>query len=421
MPSDEQPGMNTTHVIGAGLAGLAAALSLVEAGRRVVVHEAGPAAGGRCRSYFDRGLGLRIDNGNHLLMSGNRAAMAYLDQVGARHTMAGPGFAHFPFLDVANGKRWALAPGQGRLPWWVLRQSGRIPGTRARDYLVLLRFRRAIKGDATVAAMLGSAALYRCLLEPLAIAALNTRPDQALVRLLGLVVMETLLLGGAACVPSFPRLGLSESFVDPAIGWLRARGAEVHFGRRVAWIRQEAGRASSFGSGDGRVEVAPGDTVVLAAPPWVAAALLPGLTVPDQFESIMNVHFATAGEPGVAGFIGLIGGTAEWVFVKPGVVSVTVSAANHLVDLPAETIAARVWPDVRAALGLPEAMPPVRVVKERRATFAATAEQDRRRPSARTGLANLALAGDWTATGLPATIEGAIRSGREAARVLLAA
>jgi uncharacterized protein with NAD-binding domain and iron-sulfur cluster len=115
----------------------------------------------------------------------------------------------------------------------------------------------------------------------------------------------------------------------------------------------------------------------------------------------------------------VIGGVAEWVFVKPGIVSVTISAANRLIELPAEEIAALVWPDVRAACDLAGAMPPWRVVKEKRASFAATAAQSRRRPSARTGLANLVLAGDWTATGLPATIEGAIRSGRQAAEIML--
>jgi hydroxysqualene dehydroxylase len=112
---------------------------------------------------------------------------------------------------------------------------------------------------------------------------------------------------------------------------------------------------------------------------------------------------------------------AEWVFVKRGHVSVTISAANRLVDQGADAIAATVWPDVRAALNLRDPMPVWRVVKERRATFAATAAQEKLRPGARTGLANLVLAGDWTDTGLPATIEGAIRSGRTAADMLLAA
>jgi squalene-associated FAD-dependent desaturase len=303
----------------------------------------------------------------------------------------------------------------------VLNSRTRVPGTKLRDYLSFAALGRGAKGDATVAALLADGPLYRRLLEPLAVAALNTRPEQGLARLLARVLAETLMRGGAACIPSFPRLGLSESFIDPAIAWLRGRGAVLHLGRRVSALRVEAGRVAALETTDGPATLAADDAAVMAVPPWVAAALLPDLRVPDRFESILNIHFVADAPPGGSGFLGLVGGTAEWVFVKPGIVSVTVSAANHLVDLSAEQIAERVWPDVRAAFALPEPMPPVRVVKERRATFAATAEQERRRPGIRCGLANLALAGDWTATGLPATMEGAIRSGRAAAAALLAA
>ena len=150
--------------------------------------------------------------------------------------------------------------------------------------------------------------------------------------------------------------------------------------------------------------------------------------MPDAFEAILNIHFRYDFEPtgpvAQAGFIGLTSAAAEWVFVKPGHVSVTISAANNMVDEPARSIAALVWPNVVDALGLPasvkETLPPFRVVKEKRATFAATEQQEPRRPKARTSLAgNVAIAGDWTDTGLPATIEGAIRSGRTAADVIL--
>jgi squalene-associated FAD-dependent desaturase len=405
------------HVIGAGLAGLSAAVALREAGHTVTVVEAGPVAGGRCRSYFDRELGLRIDNGNHLLLSGNRSAFAYLDTIGARSTMAMPAEPMFPFMDLATGRRWTLRPNPGRIPWWVLSRKRRAPGTHATDHLALLRL-RGITDDATVAASLRKDAFYQRLIEPLAVAALNTPPDVALVRLLAAVMRETLFRGGGACIPAVPREGLSESLVDPAVAWLEARGCTVITGRRVAGLWIEAGKVSELATADGPMPV---EAVVLATPPWIVADLLPGQVCPTEFQAILNIHFRVEADLGPPGFIGLVGGTAEWVFAKRGHVSVTISAANRMVDQDAEAIAQAVWPDVRAALDLEGQMPAWRVVKERRATVAATAAQERLRPGARTDLANLVLAGDWTATGLPGTIEGAIRSGRTAAEVLLAA
>jgi squalene-associated FAD-dependent desaturase len=409
------------HIVGAGLAGLAAALSLVAAGRRVTLYEAGPVAGGRCRSYLDRGLGRRIDNGNHLVLSGNRAVADYLAQVGATDLMTGPDQPLFPFVDLADGSRWTVAPNLGRLPWWVLAPGRRVPGTRARDYLSLLALRRS--GAArTVQEVLGRrGVLYRRLLEPLAVAALNTPASTGLARLLDAVVRETLMRGGGACLPRVPRVGLSESFVDPAVAWLTSRGTSLLTGRRVAALQRADARVTGLETLDGLVSLGADDDVVLAVPPWVATDLLPGLSAPDAFSAILNIHFVVDADPGRAGFWGVVGGSAEWIFVRGGVVSVTVSAANGLVDLSAEEIAARIWPDVRTTLRLPDPMPQVRVVKERRATHLATAEQELRRPGPRTAWRNLVLAGDWTATGLPATIEGAIRSGRSAAAILLAA
>ena len=406
--------MAVTHVIGGGLAGLAAALTRADAGDQVTLYESGPACGGRCRSYFDASLDCRIDNGNHLLLSGNHATMAYLDRIGARDTLTGPASPAIPFLDLGTGARWTLRPNRGRIPFWLLSRSRRVPGTGPRDYLPLLRLPHARPTD-TVAEALPDGPLYRRLIEPFAIAALNTPPLAASARLLGAVIEETLARGGAYSRPLFPRDGLSESLVDPAIVALRATGATVLTSTRVSGLAPAAGRIASLATPGAATLLGPADRVILAVPPWVAADLLPGLTVPTEFQAILNLHFRIAADPGEAGLCGLVGGTAEWVFVKPGVVSVTISAANRLVDRPAEELVALVWPEVRRALGLPEPLPPWRVIKEKRATFAATPNQQLRRPSATTAWQNCTLAGDWTDTGLPATIEGAIRSGRRAA------
>ena len=405
------------HVVGAGLAGLAAAVALAGRGRRVMLYEAGPAAGGRCRSYFDRELGCRIDNGNHLLLSGNRAAIRYLEEVGARGTLGGPGRAVFPFLDLASGERWVLRPNRGILPWWVLCPGRRVPGTRIGEYRALLRLLGAPTG-ATVGEVAGTGALARKLIEPIAVAALNCRVEAGSARLLGRVLGESLARGSGAAMPLVPRVGLSETFADPALARLKALGAVVKFGRRVSGIEVEGERVTGLAVAGERVAVGGDEAVVLAVPAPVAGGLVPGLVVPEEFEAILNVHFRVRAEPGIAGFVALIGGLAEWVFVKPEVVSVTVSAAGRVIDRPAEALAEEIWPEVCAAVGLSGAMPAVRVVKERRATFAATPAQEKLRPGARTEWENLVLAGDWTATGLPATIEGAIRSGFRAAGML---
>ena len=402
------------HVLGAGLAGLAAALDLSDAGVAVTIHEAGPAAGGRCRSYVDRELGIRIDNGNHLLLSGNRSAWRFLERVGSRETMGGPRRPLFPFADVSSGERWAVRPNPGRLPWWILSRGRRVPGTSARDYLALLRLRRA-SASATVDQVLPPGALRTRLLDPFSIAALNTQPEEGSARLLGAVVDESLSLGGEACVPSFPREGLSESFIDPALALLRAAGAEIRFRARVARLGFGGDRVTSI---DDR-PMGADEAVVVATPAPIAAALVPDLVVPDKFEAIVNVHYRVDVDGGEAGFVGLVGGLAEWAFAKPGVASVTISAANRLAALSNEAIAQQCWDEVATVFGLNEPQPPSRVLREKRATFAATPEQERRRPSARTMVHNLVLAGDWSRTGLPATIEGAIRSGNAAATQLL--
>ena len=320
-----------------------------------------------------------------------------------------------------------MHPNNGRIPWWIFKADRRVPETRLSDYLQMARIAR-IRDDTSVADSMRRGRLFWRLLEPLAVAALNTPSQEGLARLLAVVMRETLLRGGKACMPMLPKAGLSEALIDPAIATLRARGAEVRFNSRIAELTIKAGKVTALKASAGPIQLGANDAVVLAVPPWIASGLLPGLVAPEAFEAILNIHFLQAADPtgpmGQSGFIGLTSGTAEWVFVKPGHVSVTISAANRLVDDAAGTIASLVWPNVVDALGLDarakETMPTYRVVKEKRATFAATAEQEVRRPSARTDLAtNLAIAGDWTNTGLPATIEGAIRSGRTAADVVL--
>lgn len=406
------------HVVGAGLAGLSAAVRLVESGRRVVLYEAAKQAGGRCRSYDDPALGLTIDNGNHLILSGNRTALDFARRIGGSHALGGPSEARFDFADLRSGERWALRLNEGRLPWWILDASRRVPGTRLREYLAPLGILRA-GADATIGeAMDCSGPLYDRLWQPVLLAALNTEVPASSARLAATLLRETLGAGGAACRPIIATGGLSAAFVDPALERLAQMGATIRFGARLRALTCDERRVSALDFGGEAVALAEEDSVVLALPAALAADFVPGLTTPTTFRAIANAHFRIEPPAGQPPLIGLVGGLGEWLFAYPDRLSVTISAADRLMDAPREDLARTIWGEVAALSGLPEELPPWQIVKEKRATFAATPEQDRRRPPAKTRWTNLVLAGDWTQTGLPATIEGTIRSGYTAASLI---
>jgi squalene-associated FAD-dependent desaturase len=409
--------MSRVHVIGAGLAGLSAAVELAGAGREVVVHEASPQAGGRCRSYFDVSLDMEIDNGNHLVLSGNRATLSYAQRIGSRDKLVGPGSATFPFMDLASGERWTLRANDGPIPYWMLMPSRRVPGTRLGEYLELAKLLRAGKQASIGQALSCKGSLWDRLVEPFLLAALNIDAKDGSAALAGQVVRETLAAGGKHYHP-LVAAGLSNALVRPAVAYIEAHGGTVAFGRRLRALVFEGERVSALDFGEDRVALEPGDAVVLATPPQVAGPLVPDLTTPTEFRAIVNAHYRIAPPPGLAPITGIVGGLAQWLFAFPDRLSVTISAGDPWVDTPREELAQRIWADVAKVAGLNGDMPRWQIVRERRATFAASPEQDTRRPGAATRWRNLALAGDWTQTGLPATIEGAIRSGLAAVKAL---
>ncbi len=408
----------TAHVVGGGVAGLSAAVHLARAGWTIVLSESAGQLGGRCRSYFDDRLGRRIDNGNHLLLSGNRSARRYLEIVGAGNELDIAGDAAFPFVDLQDGTRWTVRIGPGPIPFWMLSARNRVPGSSLGDYLAAGRLRKA--GDRTIRTFFDPARpIFRRFWDPLGVAVLNTESDAAAAELLWPVFRETILKGAGASRPCVARRGLSECFVDPARGWLEALGATVRLNARLRGMQFSAGRVSELAFGDETVPVGPGDCVVLAVPPAVAGTLLPGTAVPTDFRPIVNAHFVAPDLPAILGdgfLLGLVGSMAQWIFRRGDIVSVTVSAGTAAQDMTQEAVLAQLWQDVCRALGATDRpMPEARLIVEKRATFAQTPAMLKRRPAAATDVENLFLAGDWTATGLPATIEGAIRSGEMAA------
>ena len=403
------------HIVGAGISGLSAAVRLANANFKVRVYEATQQAGGRCRSYFDAATNLTIDNGNHLLLSGNRHALAYAKSIGTEAGLVGPKRAQFPFVDLANGKRWQLDLGDGRLPLWLFDPERRVPDTTLRDYLALMPLIWSSPSRLVGDAIPCEGVLYQRLVQPLLLAALNVDPPVGSAGLAGAIVRETLLAGGQACRPLIAREGLSAVLVEPAVKLLQDKGADVRFSQELRGFGSVADRVNELKFGGESVTLAPSDVVVLAVPPRSAVSLLPGLKAPSKFKAIVNGHFRFDPPPDAPPIMGVVGGLVEWVFAFPQRLSITISGADRLIDMPREELAQALWRDVCQAAGIMAEMPPWQIVRERRATFAATPEENAKRPGTGTKFANLYLAGDWTDTGLPATIEGAIRSGNRAA------
>lgn len=414
------------HVVGAGLAGLAAALTLAEAGLAVRVYEQAPRGGGRCRSFWDDKLSLKIDNGNHFVMSGNEAAMGLLRRNGAGEAaVIGPAEALFPFYDHADGSRFTVRPGRARTPLWALQRGRSVPGASALEFLEGAKL-LAADPDATLNQVIRRRGkLWRGFWEPLAIAALNAEPAQCQARLLAPVLTKTFLRGGAYCRPLIARETLADAFVEPTVAAIERLGGQVRFGARVRGLEFGERGVASLRLSEGAVTLGPRDLLVLAVPPTRAKELAPDLTTPEDGEPILNAHFRLAQAPPIGGgevpLMGVLGAATQWIAVRGVHASLTISAASALAEEEEATLLPRLWEETRAALGLPagSGYEAARIIREKRATFLPTPANVRRRPQAVTRWPNLILAGDWTDTGLPATIEGAITSGDTAGRIAL--
>ena len=411
------------HVVGGGLAGLSAALDLADGGARVKLYEAAPMLGGRCRSFHDPLLDREIDNGGHVVLSSNDAVFGYLDRIGARDEMAGVIPAAFPFLDLANGRTLVDPPERGTDP--VVDHGAGAP--------------RA--GHERIGLCRGAAALFRR----------RGRPRRRPARSRGATLQGAVGTARHGRAEHRSARGRRASVGRDARTQLRAWRSRVpslcRHQRPVARLRRSGCvRACACRRGDRARHAAGFNTrqcaaavdelrfgeteidcrracVVLALPPHAVTRLLPDLALPAEMSPIVNAHYRLERPvelPGGGPILGLVGGTAQWLIARGDVVSVTVSAADALVERPPDALAALLWRDVAAALGLPALpVPPARTIKERRATLRLTPAQETRRPGPVTPALNLFLAGDWTQTGVPPTIEGAIRSGRRAARAIL--
>ncbi len=436
-------------VVGGGVAGLAAATKLAEAGREVWVLESTAAAGGRARSFVDRKTGDAIDNGQHALMGCYDEFLGFLARIGTRDALWGSDLSIAlcdPSLSDASKRTSAIvaprlpAPlhfGAALLRYRHLSLGERLSALVAGDRLVR-RFSKPGAPDTTVAAALAalgqSARARRALWDPVIWATLNADPERASAKLLAAVVGRALLASREGSRFLLPALPLSELTVEPARKLLESRGGTLRTRAAVDAVVIESGRARGVVVAGERIDA---DAVILAVPPPALRRLeVPGVAphaLLDRATPIVSVSLWLDRDPGGPPFLGLLGCETQWLFQVDRIhgrhrdagsghrIACVRSGADAWNEIPRDEIAAIVIRDVRSAL--PGAVGAVvqnhLVVTEHAATLAPDPEIQPHRPGTRTAIAGLYLAGDWVDTGLPATLEGAALSGHRAARAAL--
>ncbi len=298
--------------------------------------------------------------------------------------MQGAAIPEKDFFDIRTGERWTIRPNPGRVPTWLFDAKRRVPGTVASDYFELFKLLTARPSQRIGEVMACKGMLWERLLQPFFLGALNTKPEEASAVLARALVRKTFLKGGDAYRTRIAHPTLAAAFVDPALDYLKSRDAGVRLASGCAPSPSMAAKPSRWEFPDATIPVRAGDMLVMAVPPWVAKDLMPAIAAPDDFRSIVNAHFKLPPPAGSSSMLGVIGGTAEWIFTFEDRISVTVSGADAIVDRDRAELAATLWKEVCAALDISAPLPTWQIVKEKRATFAATPAQDAKRPGAHT-------------------------------------
>lgn len=432
-------------VVGGGLAGLVAAVRCAEAGLKVTLLEARRSAGGRTRSMIHRQTGEEVDTGQHLFVGAFRETLAFLERIGSRQLLR-PAPPRYTLID-GNGRSHALtllrlpAPlhllpsllALDHLPWSARLGLGRV----ALALKTASRTERAAWDWEDAASWLArhgqSEAARSGFWDPMILATLNERPARVSAAALAVVLQRSFFAGREAAEPLVAAVGLSRLIAEPAVSHLGAHGAEVRTGVPVCSVEREGKHVRAVRDRSGKTWRA--DRFVLALPPDALLRLAPDLVpgAPEGWTAspILTVHLWLDRPLMNEAFVGLLEGPVHWVFNpgffngKPGGaghrISLVTSAAGEAMGRSSESLVeqgraalARVLPASRKAR-IRHAL----VLKERRATTPPRPGFGARRPAARTMIRNLWLAGDWTATGLPPTMESAAISGRLAAEEVL--
>ena len=443
----------TVVIVGGGLAGLSAAVTAVDAGWAVTLLESRARLGGATHSFtraFEDGE-IVVDNGQHVYLRCCTAYREFIRRLGVEEQTFLQSRLDVPVIDPATGRVARLR--RDRLP---------APLHLARALLTyrLLSFRQRVRAivamlaldrvdrdapssdtqtfDSWLAAHGQSPEVIERLIDVFTVATLNAPSAQVSLTLGAMVFQDGLLRKADACDIGIARVPLGQLHGDAAAAVLAAHNADVRLRTRVRAVSALEGGRWRVDTDDTTIEA---DAVVLAVPHDVAADLLPAGSIPDpaavrglDASPILNVHVIFDRVVLTEPFIGAVDSPVQFVFDRTQAsglhaagqqangqyVAVSVSAADAWIDEPVAQLRELFMPELLRVL--PAARDAVVrdffVTREREATFRPVPGSAARRLPTSTNAAGLVVAGAWTATGWPATMESAVRSGVAAARAL---
>ncbi len=441
-------------VIGAGFAGLSAAVALAEKGFRVTVLEGKPALGGRAYSFADLDTGDFVDNGQHVLMGCYAQTLDFLDRIGASDELV---FHENLEIEMLAGPGRSALLKTVRLPG-PLHMTGALLGYRhlsiadrigvMRGGLRMLAMRRLGDGELrrlTVTQLmdrLGQSQWARqCFWYPMSIATLNDEPGSSSAELLAEVLKRAFFSRRRDSAFVYSRVGLTELYCTGSKRLVERAGGAVESHSIVEMLELgPGGVVASVRLRDGRrIEAA---NFISAVPAPQLLRFIPENAIADPFfarltgltsSPIICVHIWLDREVTNRPFVGFIGTTTQWLFNKrriftqrgethPGYMSFVISGARSLVERGSDELLEIVLNDLHAMIPESRDAKVVKsiVLKEKNATMAPDLRSHELRPAAKTPIPNFFLAGDWIQTGLPATIESAVISGRAAAAAVIA-
>jgi hydroxysqualene dehydroxylase len=435
-------------IIGGGFAGLAAAVDLAEQGKPVLLLERRNFLGGRAYSFPDKVTGDIVDNGQHLMMGCYHHTLAFLNKIGAAHKVKVQPNPRVDFLSETAGHASFTCPSLPA-PLHLLAGLSRLKTIGWKDRLKALRVglalrtmngQRARLANITVREWLNelgqSERMQRYFWDLVALATLNERPEIASADMFARVLDQAFMQAKQDSQMVISRVGLSDLYTQDAVTFIEARGGAVRLNAAVRQIdfdnQQVIGITLSNGE---RIAAA---AIISAVPYFMLQEMLAPQLMATHFPAVAEFKSAPIvsinlwyDEPVTdLEFVGLLDSPVDWVFNKNAIVGVAQQGRQHLALVmsgahqaapqPKESLIAMATAEMNRFFPQARHQQPAHayVIKEQQATISHTVGLARKRPPQKTPLSNFFLAGDWTDTGLPATIESAVWSGQECARLL---